>query len=74
MSRSVLNAANDPPSRVKLYFLHDFINAKNKYKISFFFNSGRISSVGRVLDCRAGSRGFDSRDWTNTHGLKMTEK
>ena len=23
---------------------------------------GRISSVGRALDCRAGGRGFDSRD------------
>ena len=35
---------------------------------------GRISSVGRALDCRAGGRGFDSRGRTITQGLKMTEK
>ena len=35
---------------------------------------GRISSVGRVLVCRAGGRGFDSRGQNNTQGLKMTEK
>ena len=38
------------------------------------FNRVRISSVGRVLDCRAGGRGFDSRGRTNTQGLKITEK
>ena len=38
------------------------------------FNLGRISSVGRAFDCRAGGRGFDSRGRTNTQGLKMTEK
>ena len=32
--------------------------------------SGRISSVGRVLDCRAGGRGFDSQGRSNTQGLK----
>ena len=36
------------------------------------FNRGRISSVGGVLDCRAGCRGFDSWDWTNARGLKIT--
>ena len=35
---------------------------------------GRISSVGRVFDCGAGGRGFDSRGRTNTQGLKITEK
>ena len=35
---------------------------------------GRISSIGRALDCRAGGRGFDSRGRTNTQGLKITEK
>ena len=35
---------------------------------------GRISSVGRTVDCRAGGRGFDSRGWTITQGLKMTDK
>ena len=28
----------------------------------------------RALDCRAGGRGFDSRDRTITQGLKITEK
>ena len=35
---------------------------------------GRISSVGRAFDCRAGGRGFDTRGRTITQGLKMTEK
>ena len=45
-------------------------------KMSSFSNRGRISSVGRALDCRAGGRGFNSRDRTNTQGLafEMTEK
>ena len=33
-----------------------------------------MSSVSRAPDSRAGGRGFDSRDRTNTQGLKMTEK
>ena len=33
---------------------------------SAFVNFSRISSVGRAVDCRAGGRGFDSRDRTNT--------
>ena len=37
-------------------------------------NRGRISSVGRALNCRAGGRGFDSRDRTNTQGLKIAEE
>ena len=37
-------------------------------------NRGRISSVGRALNCRGGGRGFDSRDRTNTQGLKIAEK
>ena len=36
--------------------------------------TGGISSVGRGHDCRAGDRGFDSRGWTVTQGLIMTEK
>jgi len=34
----------------------------------------RVSTVGTALDCRAGSRGFDSPGRTNTQGLKITEK
>ena len=33
--------------------------------------SGRVSSVGREFDSRAGSRGFDSRGQINTQGLKV---
>ena len=33
----------------------------------------RISSVVRALDCRAGDREFDSWDWNNTQGLKITK-
>ena len=36
--------------------------------------SGRVSSVGRAFDCRAGGRRFDSPGRTNTRGLKTTEK
>ena len=35
---------------------------------------GRISSGSRVVDCRVGGHGFDSRGQTNTRGLKITEK
>ena len=38
------------------------------------FNRGRISSVGRGLDCRGEGRGFDSRGRSITQGLKITEK
>ena len=50
-------------------YLDSTLNKTNKE-----FNRGMISSVGRALDCRAGGRGFDSRDRTNAQGLKITEK
>ena len=37
----------------------------------YTINRGRISSVGRTLDCRAGGRGFDSLGRTNTQGIKI---
>ena len=42
------------------------------HHLFFFFSHhrGRISSVGRGLDCRAGVFGFVSRDGTNTQSLK----
>ena len=47
------------------------------YKYPKIFNNGNLAvlaqSVERV-DCRAGRRGFDSWGWTNTQGLKTTEK
>jgi len=53
--------------------------SKNIYKnprknAPVLVNRGRISSLGRALDCRAGGRGFDSRGRTNIKGYKMTEK
>ena len=33
----------------------------------------RISSVVRALDCRAEDCEFDSWDWNNTQGLKITK-
>ena len=42
--------------------------------LSYYCNRGRIISVGRALDYRAGGSGFDSRDKNDTYGLKMTEK
>ena len=42
--------------------------------LSYYCYRGRIISVGRAFDCRAGGRGFDSRDRTNTQGVKITEK
>ena len=44
------------------------------YSMAGLAHRGRISSVGRALDCRAAGRGFDSRGRTNTQGLKITEK
>ena len=41
--------------------------------LQWFSIRGRISSVGRALDCRAGGHGFGSRARTNTQGLKITE-
>ena len=43
-------------------------------QITYFLFRGRIGSAGRALDCRAGGRRFSSRGWTNTQGLKVTEK
>ena len=45
-----------------------------KYIIMIYFDRGRINSVGRALDCRAGGRGINSRGRTNTQGLKIVEK
>lgn len=33
-------------------------------------NLSKIRSVGRVLDCRVGGHGFDSRGQTITRGIK----
>ena len=42
--------------------------------LSYYCYRGRIISVGRALDRRAGGRGFDSQDRINTQGLEITEK
>ena len=43
-----------------------------KVKNSFSCDRGRISSVGRTLDCRVKGRRFDTQE--RTQGLKTTEK
>ena len=55
-------------------FHHNAFNSANDFSLFLKSNALRITSYGRALDCRAGSRGFDSLDRTNTHGLKKTEK
>ena len=37
-------------------------------------NRGRISSVGRMFDCRVGGQKFNSWGQTNTQDVKMTDK
>ena len=51
-----------------------FVIMKIKQTLYIFFNCGRISSVVRALDCRAGGCWLHSWGCTNTHGLKITEK
>ena len=60
---------------LNLYVILKFFIARTAIiNFSAILIRGRISSVGRALDCRAGGRGFDSRGRTNTQGLKITEK
>ena len=42
-------------------------------KCSSDFYCHSVSSVGRACDCKTRSCRFDSWDWTNTQGLKITE-
>ena len=51
-------------------FLFLFVLFFSHHLFFFFHHRGRISSVGRGLDCRAGVFGFVSRDGTNTQSLK----
>ena len=51
-----------------------FAIMKIKQTHYLFFNCGRISSIIRALDCRAGGCRFNSWGCTSTHGLKITEK
>ena len=46
-----------------------YVLTKSKHN----FAAGLAQSVERV-HCKAGGRRFDSRGWTNTQGLKITEK
>ena len=59
-----------------MLWVHTYHLPGNSHKCNIyaFYACSRISSVGRVFDCRAGGRGFDSRGRTITQGLKMTEK
>ena len=50
------------------------VPTRKSVEISLFLTAAvLVQSVERV-DCRAGGRGFDSWGWTNTQGLKITEK
>ena len=47
--------------------------SRDKIYLEFLsFRHAELTACGRALDCRAGGRGFDSRDRTNTQGLKIT--
>ena len=70
---------HDIPSSIKREIRHFHIVVVQQRQLKVQKNRdardrGRISSVGRTLDCRAGGRGFDSRGWTITQGLKMADK
>ena len=56
----------------RIQYVRYDVDFLNNVIIGFF--RGRISSLGRALDCRAEGRGFDSRDRANTQGIKITEK
>ena len=57
-------------------FSKGWANFKKRYELFSPNKSyqGRISSVGRTLDCRAVGCGFDSWGQTITQGPKITEK
>ena len=57
--------------RVSVLSLAQFMRGF-KELTAIVLNRGRISSVGRALDCRAGGGRFDPRGRTNAHGLKIT--
>ena len=63
-------ASSWEPIRSRQFYLHIWYVEKT----SSLTAAGLAQSVSRVLDCRAGGCGFNSRDWTNTQSLKMTEK
>ena len=47
-----------------LFFTSVFFSEETFYR-------GRVSSVGRALDCRAGGRGFDSRRQLRSEGTSF---
>ena len=67
IQRPGLNHLQPHPSNRKSDRISDMLTTTPPYR-------GRTSSVGRVLDCRVGGRGFDSRGRTDTQGHKVTEK
>ena len=71
--RSVEHSSRSVPQRTAEGTISSSNNMIELFS-DLLFNRCRNSSIGRTLDCRAGGRGFDSRDRTNTLGLKVTEK
>ena len=69
----LLNLQGNPFTIMSLSFFKLTVCAHryNQRKISKW---SRLSTAGLALDCRAGGRRFDFRCWTNTQGLKITEK
>ena len=58
----------------KIYFLR-YCHRREKFTtVTVTVQPHRISSVGTALDCIGGGRGFNSRNQTNTQGLKISEK
>ena len=83
----VFNRSNKMESeeKIKLWFFQLWFHRDydSIYYSNFLFSPGHrqsyktaqdLFSQNRTLDCRAGGRRFDSWGWTNTLGLKITEK
>ena len=70
---SIITARTCFCGRVSVFSLTQLMRGF-KELTAIVLNRGRINSVGRALDCRAGGGRFDSRGRTNGHGLKITVK
>ena len=55
---------------LKCLEIKKFCFSRNAVAHNFFDHDRNISSVGRVLDCKAGGLGFDYQGHTNNQGQK----
>jgi len=67
----MLSAAQNSPL---LLFFSLWIFYNDIQDFQWIFNCSRISSDSSRLDCGARGHGYDFQGWTNTQGLKITEK